>query len=137
MGNATGIAERYYSELSKNDGPAVAATLADDAIVHVPGATLNGPQQFGGWMQAFFDAFPDITHEHAPFEESGDTCTTVVTVRGTHTEPLVSPQGTIPATGKPIVLEARNEMRTADGKIVELTIDFDQAAFMSQLGLGG
>lgn len=137
MGEAVDVAERYYSELAKNDGSAVAATLADDASVHVPGATLTGPQQFGGWMQAFFDAFPDISHAHTPLVESGDTVTTQVTVRGTQTQPLVSPQGTIPPTGKSIDLAARNELRVAGGKIVELTIDFDQAGFMNQLGLGG
>ncbi len=135
MGEALDVANRYYTALAGNDAKAVAALLTDDAAVNVPGGGLTGPAQCEGWMQSFFDAFPDITHAHDALEENGDTVSTTVHVAGTHTAPLVSPDGALPATGKKMVIAARNTMRISDGRIAELTIEFDQADFMRQLGM--
>jgi hypothetical protein len=61
---------------------------------------------------------------------------TEVRVRGTHTAPLVSPDGEIPPTGKSIDITAHNTMRTDADGITALEVNFDQAAFMRQLGIG-
>ena len=136
MSDPAAVAQRYYEALGRNDAAAVSSLLTDDAPVNVPGGTLTGGAQFRGWMQAFFDAFPDIGHTHTPLAVSGDSVAAEVRVTGTHTAPLVSPDGTIEPTGKPIVLNAKNTMEVADDRIVGLTIDFDQADFMRQLGMG-
>jgi predicted ester cyclase len=130
------VAKRYYEGLVRIDAAGVAGLLTQDAKVEVPGATLTGPEQFKGWMQVFFDAFPDITHEHAELEVDGSNVSTELSVKGTHTAPLVSPQGTVPATGKPIEIQATNTMRVEGDRIVELSISFDQDDFMRQLGMG-
>jgi ketosteroid isomerase-like protein len=136
MTDPLALAQRYYESLERNDAAGVSSLLSDDAVVDVPGATLTGGAQFQGWMQAFFDAFPDIGHTHTPLEVSGDSVKTELRVAGTHTAPLVSPDGTIEPTGKPIVINAKNTMRVADDRIVALKIEFDQGDFMRQLGMG-
>ena len=130
------VATNYYTALEEVDAARAAALLAADAVVDVPGATLTSPEQFQGWMQVFFDAFPDITHEHSGFAVDGSTVTTDLTVKGTHGAPLVSPQGTIPATARPIEIHAHNVMHVEGDRIKSLTITFDQDDFMKQLGVG-
>ena len=136
MASPLDVAKQYYAGLDKVDAAGAAGLLAPGAVVEVPGATLTSAEQFQGWMQVFFDAFPDITHEHPPPSADGQTVTAELTVKGTHTAPLVSPQGTIPATGRPVVINARNVMRVEDDRIAALTITFDQDDFMRQLGVG-
>ena len=59
---------------------------------------------------------------------------TEITVKGTHTKPMVTPQGELPPTGKSLDLKAVNVMRLRDGRIAALRIYFDQMDFMGQLG---
>jgi ketosteroid isomerase-like protein len=53
----------------------------------------------------------------------------------THTGPLVSPNGDIPPTGKPVTLDFVDVTQFAEGRIAREHIYFDQMAFLSQLGL--
>jgi predicted ester cyclase len=134
MADARSAADAYYGALKVNDFGGAAGTVREGAVVEVPGATLKGPEQFLGWMEVFFAAFPDLTHEIS-YTTDGDNVRADVTARGTHTGPLVSPEGTIQATGRPIEIVATNEARVEGDKIAAMTISFDQANFMEQLGL--
>ena len=102
----------------------------------MPGATLDGREQVRGWMGSFFDAFPDIGHSTGELDVDGQSVSVDVRVTGTHTEPMVTPQGTIPATGKRIELAATNVMEVQGDSIVVLRIAFDAADFRRQLGMG-
>src|SRR5919198_5053847 len=134
--DARAVAERYYTALRRSDLDGVIATLSPDCRAEVPGATLDGREQVRGWMGSFFDAFPDISHTTSNLEVQGQTVSATVHVTGTHTEPFVTPQGTLPPTGRTIDIRARNEMDVRDDSIAALRITFDAADFMRQLGLG-
>ena len=56
-------------------------------------------------------------------------------IRGTHTAPLVSPQGEIPATGRSIDFRSCDMVRLEDGRLATYHVYFDQMGFMHQLGL--
>ena len=133
---ARAVADRYYAALRQNDLDGVISTLDPQCRAEVPGATLVGREQVRGWMGSFFDAFPDISHSIGDLEVRGQTASADVRVTGTQTEPFVTPQGTIPPTGRTIDIEARNEMDVRDDSIGTLRITFDAAGFMRQLGLG-
>lgn len=135
MRDPTEVAGRYYAALSTNDSVAVSETLSPACTVHVPGAELEGREQVQGWMQSFFDAFPDIEHERGELARSGDTVETDLRIRGTHEAPLVSPDGQIPATGKRVEFTAHNVLRVEGDHISELTISYDPVDFMRQLGI--
>jgi steroid delta-isomerase-like uncharacterized protein len=133
---ARSVADRYYAGLRARDLDAVSATLAPDVRVEVPGATFDGPDPFRGWMQAFFDAFPDIEHVVDRVDAHGSTAEADLRVTGTHTEPLVGPDGSIPPTGRRMELQAHNQMEIRDGRITSVSIAYDPADFLRQLGLG-
>ena len=132
---ARAVADRYYEALRQNDLDGIISTLDPQCRAEVPGGTLDGRDQVRGWMGSFFDAFPDISHSTSDPEVQGQTVSATVHVTGTHTEPFVTPQGTVPPTGRTIDIRARNEMDVRDDSIGVLRIMFDADEFMRQLGL--
>ena len=134
--DARAVADRYYEALRRNDVDGVVSTLDPQCQAEVPGATLDGREQVRGWMGSFFDAFPDISHSISDVDVRGQTVCATVHVTGTHSEPFVTSQGTVPPTERTIDIRARNEMDVRDDSIGALRITFDAADFMRQLGLG-
>jgi predicted ester cyclase len=55
---------------------------------------------------------------------------------GTHTGDMVTPQGTVPATGKRVELRFADYFKVAGDKVIEHRTYFDQASMMAQLGAG-
>jgi hypothetical protein len=66
-----------------------------------------------------------------------DTVILEVTWRGTHTGPMGSPAGDIPATSKSIEVRACQVIQIADGKTQSIHHYLDLATMMNQLGLSG
>jgi predicted ester cyclase len=130
------VAARYYEALGRNDLDGVISTLDPACHTDVPGATFEDREGVRAWMKAFFDAFPDIQHSIGELDVDGSRVGADVHVVATHTAPMATAQGTIPATGRPIEITARNEMRIEGDAIAELRIEFDAARFMGQLGVG-
>ncbi len=54
--------------------------------------------------------------------------------KGTHTGDLVSPEGTIPASGTSLDLPFADYFRVSGGKIVEHEVIWDQMGLLAQLG---
>ena len=87
-------------------------------------------------MKAFLDAFPDIDHRVVTSVASSDREAAEVVITGTQRQPLVSAQGTIPATGKTVTIHACDMVESdGAGHVRGYHIYFDQAGFMAQLGL--
>ena len=129
------VAEAYYAGLAALDLDAVGATLAPDVRAEAPGVTFEAREQLLGWMRGFFDAFPGIEHVVDRLDAGDGRAEADLRVIGTHTAPLVGPQGSIPPTGRRMELHAHNEMEIADGAITSVRIAFDPGELMSQLGL--
>ena len=134
-GDARRVAEAYYAGLAALDLDAVAATLTPDMHAEAPGMTFEERGQLLAWMQGFFDAFPDIEHVVDRLDAAEGRAEADLRVIGTHTAPLVGPEGSIPPTGRRMELHAHNEMEIADGAITSVRITFDPADLMRQLGL--
>jgi len=135
MAEGRALVEQYFNALNANDLGTVRGLMTDDLEFAAPGGAAGGPEMAVGWMGAFLGAFPGIDHQILTVSEAGDAVASEITVKGTHTKPMVTPQGEVPPTGKDIQLDAANIMRVRDGKIASLHIYFDQMGFMAQLGL--
>ena len=132
------VMEQLLKAIDARDAAAFADLVADECDFVAPGATLHGPHEAWAWMTAFLDAFPDITHTITSSVESGNREAVELAIAGTHTAPLVSPQGAIPATGKPMTIAACDMVTTGDdGRVTSYHVYFDQMDFMAQLGLTG
>lgn len=84
-----------------------------------------------GWAAAFPDSKATFEAAHV----SGNTVILEVTWRGTHSGPLRTPTGDIPATGKKIEMRACQVVDIADGKARGIRQYFDMATMMTQLGV--
>ena len=96
------IARKQIDAFNSGDWEQARELLASDARYHELGTerAIEGPEQiielFKGWKAAFPDAVGTVTSSVA----SGDTAVLEVTWKGTHTGPLTTAAGTIPASGK-------------------------------------
>src|SRR4051794_18444917 len=111
MAAGRALVEQYFKALNANDLDTVRGLLTDDLAFVAPGGATGGPDMALGWMGAFLGAFPGIDHQILTVSEEGDTVTSEITVKGTHTKPMVTPQGEVPPTGKPVQIDAANIMQ--------------------------
>ncbi|RLT35234.1 MAG: ester cyclase [Chloroflexi bacterium] len=112
--------------------------LDEYCTIYHPDAVLHGfapvPLDVAAVLEgyrAFFAGFPDIRFDLLDSVSDGETVAMRVRLQGTHTGTF---QG-IPATGRPIGVEAITIMRVREGKIIERWNQFDQMSLMQQLGV--
>jgi ketosteroid isomerase-like protein len=74
-------------------------------------------------------------HHVRHFVESEGAIAVELEVTGTHTGPMQTPQGTVPPTGKKVVWDSCDYVRTRGGKIVSLHVYHDSVPFLTALGL--
>jgi steroid delta-isomerase-like uncharacterized protein len=95
---------------------------------------IEGPEKivelFKGWKTAFPDAAGTVTSTVG----SGSKVVLEVTWKGTHTGPLVSAEGTIPASGKRQETPAALFFSFEGDKIKESRHYFDSMTLLKQIG---
>ena len=111
------------------------APYADEAETSDPTGKYKGKKQILDSFKVWKTAFPQGTAEVTNQIVQGDHVTSEVVYKATHTGPLVSSTGTIPATNKPIVLKTMLVSSFRDGLIQRERTYFDQADLMRQLGI--
>lgn len=137
MGQAREIMDRVTSAVLAGDRAAVRRLYADDAVAETPDAgRLVGGDAIADYLVGFSRAFPDLSFEMAAELEAGETAVDEGYMIGTHTAPLITPDGELPATGRAIRMRACDVLTARDGVAIEHRFYFDQLAFMTQLGLG-
>lgn len=131
------LSAELHQRFSDNDLEGAAA-LADENIKVVGyglGLNLEGREQFLNFMKARKRAFPDITLEHTNVVVQGDQVVMEFVATGTHLGPLMTPNGEIAATGKPITLHVVEIHTWKDGKLVNLVQYQDPTSPLRQIGV--
>jgi steroid delta-isomerase-like uncharacterized protein len=131
------LARRIYQLFSDDKlDDALELVTEDVEAVLVPfGQTFNGREGFTTFMQGFKGAFPDIRISVTNQVATDDQVVSEFTARGTHTGPLQTPAGAIPATGRTVDFIVCEVMRVKNGRIVSLHNYQDAASIIRQLGL--
>jgi steroid delta-isomerase-like uncharacterized protein len=130
------IAGDQIDSFNKGDWERMRALLTSDARYHELGTErkVEGPEQiielFKGWKAAFPDAVGKVTGSVA----SGNTAALEVTWTGTHTGPLATAAGTIPASGKHQETPAAVFYAFEGGKIKASRHYFDAMTLLKQIG---
>lgn len=137
MGTNVEVLQDYLHAIDKHDEAGVRDAFTQRARVQAPGVSLSGVDEIAGWIGVFWRAFPDLSHQIVTSVEEGDRAAAEVRFAGTHTGPLASPDGDIPATGKTFEISYTHITRFDGGRIVEDHVHFDQMGFLTQLGLLG
>ncbi len=133
MGRARELAEQYYERFGAGDFEGAIALYTDDCLTITPSGTFNlvEHEAFG---RVFKNALPDARMELVRAVESGDEVYITGLFKGTHQGDLVSPQGTVPASGNALDLPYADYFRVEADKIVEHEVVWDSMAMLAQLG---
>ncbi len=130
------LARKQVDAFNSGDWEQMRAMLASDSRYDELGTQrkIEGPEKivelFKGWKTAFPDAVGTVTSAVA----SGNTAALEVTWKGTHTGPLGTPEGTIPASGKRQETPAAFFLTYEGDKIKESRHYFDSMTLLKQIG---
>ncbi|MGY1707854.1 ester cyclase [Geodermatophilus sp. SYSU D00697] len=138
MGQAREVMDRITDAITRGDADALRRLYAADAVADTPDAgRLEGGPAIVEYVMAFRRGFPDLAWEARHQYETDDTAIDEGWLVGTHTQPLTSPEGEIPPTGRAIRLRECDALTVRDGRGVEHRFYYDQMEFAVQLGLVG
>lgn len=106
--------------------------ISPDAVFHVPGRAdpVKGPEGYLEIIAMMRSGFPDIQWSLEETIAEGDKVAARFIMRGTHKGPFFG----VPATGKPIQVQAMNIYRLSDGKFVEERGQPDLLGLLQQIG---
>lgn len=96
-----------------------------------PGAKVTSREAFKSYLAANAAAFPDYTTSIEMMVAEGDKVAVYAFFRGT----MEGPMGDFPATGNSAEMPFLGIFRIEEGQIAELWVEWDNVAFLSELGL--
>ncbi len=134
--SAQQILNRNMTTLNARDIEGYLANQQQDVeFVLSGGITLHGRDQVRQYIEALWKAFPDgkLAFGEQVFAE--DAAATELVFTGTHTGPMMTPNGPIPPTGKRVTLHSASILKIKDGLIASEHVYSDQLEMMTQLGL--
>lgn len=130
------MAERFYELFGAGDFEGVRDLYADDCVTLTPVGPLDNDAH-DAMTRSFKGGFPDGHMEPDHLVEAGDEVMVTGRFKGTHSGDLVSPAGTIPASGNALDMPFSDYFRVSDGKIVAQESLFDQMTLLAQIGALG
>lgn len=133
--DAKALVDRYYAAASNGNRDAYAELFTADVQLWAPGETLTGAQALLERDMTWLAAFPDARVTSIRKIADGPFVVSENRFSGTHTAPLVTPEGEIAPTGKPIDLPYVAVFEVTGGKLKAQRIYYDQMTLMTQLGL--
>ena len=136
MDRYRGLLERYLELYNAGDLDGVMGLYADDAVQLMPDGTFVGRGPIKDRLAKELDAFSNIAHRYVSYVEQDDAFADEWIFVGTHTGPLVLPDGTeLPATGTRVEMPGMEFVKVRDGKIVVDNLYYDNLAIAAQFGL--
>lgn len=134
--NAGSIVERITAAFNAKDMNQYLARQQPDIEILAPGGvSLHGRDEVKHYIAAQWSAFPDATMTIGEQFATETHAATEIELTGTNTGPLPTPQGPLPATGKPVAVRFAAIHHVKDGMAVSEHVYFDQVEMMTQLGL--
>lgn len=137
MADNAALARSLYEAFNNRDFELGARMIAPEGTITLigTGQTFTGPEGSRQFETMWATAFPDgmVTVERVVAQ--GDDVVVEYTGRGTHTGPLSTPVGDIPATGRSVTLQFVDMLEFADGKLRSQRSYLDSGSLMAQLGI--
>ena len=123
------VVRKFLAAVDRCDFAACREILSADLIAHFPGATLNR-DQFEAAANAFYGAFPDLTHSVEDLLAAGDRVVLRMTAGGTHRGNF---QG-VAATYRSVEFGTIAIYRIVGSSIAEFWEQADLLGLMKQIG---
>jgi steroid delta-isomerase-like uncharacterized protein len=130
------LSHELHNAFSEDRYDDVLALAADDieVVAHSVGQTFRGKQQFRDFFMSFKTALPDLTIRAINTIAEGDHVAVEFVASGTHTGPLMTPGGAIPASNNQVKLNVCEVHQWKDGKLSRLVNYQDAMSLMVQVG---
>jgi uncharacterized protein (TIGR02246 family) len=130
------VLERNITTLNARDMEGYLANQHPDVEFVLPGGvTLHGREDIRQFIEALWAAFPDGQLAFGEQVYGDDAVAVEVVFTGTHTGPLMTPNGPIPPTGKRVTTHQASILRIKDGLIAAEHGYADPLEMLVQLGL--
>ena len=130
---ATALIERFnsrdYTGMIEEDGGG-----AVDYTAVGTGRRITEPGEMVAALTGWVTAFPDVRGTVLSAMRDGDRLCAELHWEGTHTGPLVTASGTLPATGNRTSTRAAELFTIRDGRVVDIVHYLDIMTMMTQLG---
>lgn len=137
MGQHTDFIETVHRHLNSYELDALQPLFAADVETRTPGGTLKSFDEWRAMGEVFQVAAPDAAHQALHVFEDGDSVIVEGIYAGTHTGPLVTEAGEVPASGNSFALPYVDIFELRDGLCVSHRVYWDNVGFMMQLGAMG
>ena len=136
MSEARDLVEAHNRVFNDRDWSHASDVLSPDVQSTSPGVgTMTGIDPFIGFAQGFVSALPDSRLEVETVTEDGNRIVCEGRYTGTHTGPLMTPQGEVPPSGRTLNLPYADVFEIEAGRIARHRTYYDQMDFAQQLGL--
>jgi steroid delta-isomerase-like uncharacterized protein len=131
------IAKAPIVAFNAKNWAATEKAIASDATYEevATGRRATGAAEVLEVWKSWATAFPDVKGSFDSVHVDGETVVLEITWRGTHTAPLRTDKGEIPATGRRTETHACQIVEVANGTVQHVRQYFDMATMMEQLGL--
>jgi ketosteroid isomerase-like protein len=134
------IIRKAYQTAEDKDVPGWVASFTPDGTftdmsIGVTYRGPSGPTGLGKTVEVYAAAFPDMHRELYRFFNSGDVVIVELALQGTHKGPLLTPMGTIAATGKRMDAPCCDVFRIVNGKIQSFNCYPSGTVIFAQLGV--
>jgi steroid delta-isomerase-like uncharacterized protein len=137
MSKATDFVNTWMDAVNRGDLEALVAMCQPDAVHTNVEGTFRGAQGVRDLFKPIVDATSERGVQINNVIESGDTVVVEFVFRFKNTGPLVTPQTTLPATGKTVSLPSIAVYELREGKLAGSRGMYDRLDLITQLGLIG
>lgn len=135
MSDAKRLTDQFWNHFEAGRLAELAELVDPDCDFKMPGMAFRGREPLLGMLAGYRAAFPDLRHRVTHHVEADDTVALELIVEGTHTGPMQTPQGTVPATGKTVTWESCDYIRVRDGRVVSWHVYHDTVPFLTAMGV--
>jgi steroid delta-isomerase-like uncharacterized protein len=130
------LLDRYVERYNAGDLDAVMDLYAEDAVQNMPDGSFSGRSAIRVRLAQELNAFSDVEHTVRSFVEQGEAFCDEWTFAGTHTAPVLLPDGReLAATGMRVEIRGMEYCLMRKGKLVVDTLYYDNLAVAAQLGI--
>jgi predicted ester cyclase len=128
------VVARKLEEFNAQNSVETMSCFSPAIVMATPIGVLRGREQVSQFFSAFWSAFPDLKLHLIQVTCEGPYVAVQNRSVGTHLGTLSTPDGDIPATGRPLDLAISDNYEVRDGLIVAVQLYFDRLALLEQLG---
>jgi steroid delta-isomerase-like uncharacterized protein len=137
MSKATDFVNRWMDAVNRGDLEALVDMCHSDAVHSNPNGTFRGAQGVRDLFKPVIDLSSERGVQINNVIEAGDTVVVEFVFQFRNTGPMVTPEGTVPPTGRSVRLPSISIYELRDGKVAASRGMYDRLDLITQLGLMG